>query len=171
MKKSTVIIVWGLITGIASSVFYLFLNMSDNMNSGLSYISWIIIFAGLLVGALQYRKANNGHLTFGEGYTAGILMTLIIAVIGTISFFIYLNGHPDFSQKMMDMQRTKMVNKGMSEDQIEMAMKMASKFMSSTSMIIFGFFGSIVTGAILSLLSSGITMKKPPIDGENTTNA
>jgi hypothetical protein len=169
MKKSTVIIMWGVITGVVDCVFYQFLNMSDNMNSSLRYISWVLIFAGLLVGTLQYRKANDGYASFGEGYKAGILMTLIISVIATLGFVIFLQMHPDFMQKMMDQQRIAMVNRGMTSDQIDKAMGYAKMFTSPGVMIVFSILGCILTGAIMSLLSSGIAARnKPLIEDDNT---
>src|SRR5579885_2607372 len=54
MKKSTVIILWGAITGVANSLFYQVINANDSINKSLAYVSYLIIFAGLLVGTLQY---------------------------------------------------------------------------------------------------------------------
>jgi Protein of unknown function (DUF4199) len=168
MKKSTIILMWGAITGVANSLFYQFRNIADNPTTSLRYISYLIMFAGLLVGTLQYRKANGGYLSFGEGYKAGILMTLIIAVISTISLAIFLQTHPGFMDKILAQTQAMYVNKGMSSDQIETAMSYARKFTSPAVMTLFGFIGGILTGAIVSLLSAGISIrKKPLIDEDN----
>jgi hypothetical protein len=163
MKKSTVIILWGVITGIVNDIFYQILNMTGNMEGSLHYISWLIVFGGLLVGTLQYRKANDGFASFGECYKAGILMTLIISVLGTAGFAFFLFGHPDFVSHLIEQQRAAYVNRGMTSDQIDKAMSMAKNFMTPPVLIVFSFIGEIITGAIMSLLSSGIVARKKPL--------
>jgi len=168
MKKSTVILLWGAITGVANSLFYHLINVQDNPNRGIQYISYIIIFAGLLVGTLQYRKANEGYLSFGEGYKAGFFMTLVITVISCISLAIFLQMHPDFADKIIAQSRAQMINRGMTSDQIDMSMSYARKFMSPTFMLLFAFIGSIISGAIMSLLSAGISIRnRPPFTEED----
>ncbi len=170
MKKSSVILMWGVITALASIAYYWMTNISGVPNKSMQWIGYIIFFGGLLVGTLQYRnKANGGYVSFGEAYKVGILMTLIITVLGTINFLIFLQMHPDFPAKILEQSRVDMVNRGMTTDQIDMGLKYASKFMTPQMMIIFGLFGQIIGGAILSLLSAGIsTKKKPLIDDDNT---
>jgi hypothetical protein len=170
MKKSSAIIMWGVITALSSIVYYWVTNISGVPNKSTQWIGYIIFFAGLLVGTLQYRnKANGGYVSFGEAYKVGILMTLIIAVLGTINFLVFLQIQPDFPAKILEQSRIDMVNKGMSADQIDMGLKYASKFMTSQMMIIFGIIGQIIGGAILSLLSAGIAAKpKPLIEEDNT---
>ncbi|HXB13849.1 MAG TPA: DUF4199 domain-containing protein [Bacteroidia bacterium] len=170
MKKSSVILMWGVITALSSIVYYWITNISGVPNKSMQWIGYIIFFAGLLVGTLQYRnKANGGYVSFGEGYKVGILMTLIIAVLGTINFLVFLQVHPDFPTKILEQSRIDMVNKGMTTDQMDMAMKYTSKFLTPQMMIIFGLVGQIIGGAILSLLSAGISAKnKPLIEDDNT---
>jgi hypothetical protein len=173
MKKSSVILMWGVITALSSILYYWVKNISGVPNKSMQWIGYIIFFAGLLVGTLQYRnKANGGYVSFGEAYKVGILMTLIIAVLGTINFLVFLQIHPDFPGKILEQSRIDMVNKGMSSDQIEMGLKYASKFMTPQMMIIFGLIGQTIGGAILSLLSAGISAKpKPLIQDDNTPTA
>jgi hypothetical protein len=167
MKKSSVILMWGTLTAIVNSLFYWVINGVDNPNKGIQYVSYLIIFGGLFVGTLQYRKANEGFLSFGQGYKAGILMTLIIAVISCISFAIFLQVHPEFPDKMMEMQRIAMVNRGMPSEQMDMALNIAKKFTSPPIMMIFALVGSLICGAIISLLTAGICSKTKPLMQED----
>lgn len=171
MKKSSVILRWAVITGIVASL-YSYLMYASNLaftNKSLSYVSFLIMFGGMVMAMIQFRdKVNGGYATFGEQYTVGILMVLIMAVITTVYFMIFLQLTPDFVTKSMDQAQADMVNKGMSSDQIEMAMKYSKMFMSPAIMAIFGLLGNGIVGAILGLLAAAITSKaKPFMEEEN----
>jgi hypothetical protein len=169
MKKSTVILVWGAIISIAVMIYSyaLYATGASFSNRALSYFSYLIMIVGLVVGMLQYRKANGGYGSFGTQYKAGILMVLVIAALTTIYFMVFLQMTPDFMDKAMDQARTDMVNKGMSSEQIEMGMKYAKMFTTPTMMVVFGFIGNLIVGAILGLLAAGITAKAKPLTAED----
>ena len=57
-----------------------------------------------------------------------------------------------------------MLQKGMTEDQIEAAMTMTSKMFTPGWMSIMGLFGSVFIGTIISLLSSIFIKKQPNED-------
>jgi len=58
----------------------------------------------------------------------------------------------------------------MSSEQIEMAMKYTKMFMTPVMMMIFGFLGNTIVGAIVGLLAAGITAKaKPFMQEDNNT--
>jgi hypothetical protein len=171
MKKSTVILVWSLITSVLMSALSFALNSSDNTNKTLQYITFLIMFAGILVGIRQFRdKVNGGFGSFGELYKVGILMVLLIAVFSTLYFFVYLQVNPGFIDKIRTQAQADMVNKGMTSDQMEMGMKMMEKFTTPIAMLIFGLLGNIFFGAILGLLAAGISSKaKPFIEEDNNS--
>lgn len=164
MKKSTVILMWGGATGLASVIFYQILYATGQENSGLRWINVLIVFMGLFIGTKIYRdKANGGYLTFGEGYKAGFLMVLIGTVLSLIATIIDLQLHPDFIDKIIAQSRDGMINKGMSEDQIEMSLKYVRMWTTTPMIILFTILGSLVFGAIISLITAGINTKKKPI--------
>ena len=164
MKKSSVILIWGIITSIVYIALSQVINNSDNPSGGLKWVGFLIFFAGLFAGTLQYRnKASGGYVSFGEAYKAGILITLIIAVLSTASFAIFLQMHPEFLTKMLVQAQAQMVNKGMTPEQMEMGLKFQHALMTPVAMSLMGFIASIITGAILSLLSAGICAKKKPL--------
>lgn len=171
MKKSTVILMWGAITGLVNSAFYQVIDVANNPNRSVQYLAYLIIFGGLLAGTLQFRnKVNGGYVTFGEAYVVGILITLIIAAISTVNLAIFLQTHPGFQEKVIEQTRIQMVNKGMTQDQIDMALTYTRKFTTPTIMTIFGFIGGVMGGAVMALLSSGISVKKKPMFEEGSSN-
>lgn len=164
MKKSTLILMWGAITGVASTLFYQTLYATGQEDSGLRWLNMLILFLGLFIGTMQVRnKANGGYLTFGEGFKTGFLMVLVIMVITTIATIINLQMHPDYIDKILAQARDNMINKGYSEDQIEMGMKYTKMWTTPTMILVFTVVGSLLGGAIFSLITAGLNTKKKPI--------
>jgi hypothetical protein len=173
MKKSTVILMWGAITGIALIIFYQILKATGQENSGFKWVNVLIMFGGLFMGTMQYRdKANGGYLTYGQGYKAGILMVLILTLFAIVSTIIDLQMHPDFVEKILDQARTNMINKGLPADQIEISMHYTQMFTTPTWIVIWVILFDVFFGAILSLITAAISMRKKPIfdDAEQMPN-
>jgi hypothetical protein len=171
MKKSTVILVWGAGTGIVIAAFYQILKATGQENSGLTWISLLLLFLGLFIGTRQFRdKANEGYLTFGQGFKTGFLMVLVITLIAVIAAIIDMQLHPDFIDKILEKSRDNMVNKGMTDEQIEVGMHYTKMFTTPAWIVIWlvGFY--LFFGAILSLITAGISTKAKPIfDDANET--
>ena len=173
MKKSTAILIWGGGTGLTSVIFYQILYATGQENSGLRWFNMLILFLGLFIGTMQFRnKVNGGYLTYGQGYKAGMLMVLVITLLATIATVIDLQLHPDFIDKIISQARDNMINKGMSEDQIEMSLKYTRMFTTTPMLIIFTILGSLFGGAIFCLITAGLcTRKKPIFDDANDVSA
>lgn len=169
MKKSTVILMWGVITGI---VLALFKEVTVNMNNAIQLLGIVFFFGGLLVATLQYRnKVNGGFGSFGNLYGFAILVSLVAGVIGIIHSFIFREIHQDVIQSMLSQTRAIMVAQRAPEAQIEMSIKFKDWMVENPAgIVIMGIFGSAFMGALLGLLSAGITAKRKPIFEENTTD-
>jgi hypothetical protein len=164
MKKSTAILMWGAITGIILVIFYQILKVTGQEDSGFKWLNVVIMFLGLYIGTMQYRdKANGGYLTYGQGYKAGILMVLILTVFAIISTIVDLQIHPDFVDKIVEQAKTNMINKGYDEKQIEISLYYTRKFTTPTWIVIWVVIFDVFFGAILSLITAGICVKKKPI--------
>ena len=164
MKKSTLILMWGAITGVASTLFYQILFATGQEDSGLRWLNMLILFLGLFIGTIQVRnKANGGYLTFGEGFKTGFLMVLIITVITTIATIIHLQLHPDYIDKIIEQARVNMINKGTPEEQIDLSMKYVRMWTTPTMILVFTVLGSLLGGAVFSLITAGLNTKKKPI--------
>lgn len=169
MKKSTTILVWGGGTGLASVIFYQILYATGQENGGVRYFNLLILFLGLFIGTMQFRnKVNGGYLTFGEGFKTGFFMVLIITALATIATIVDLQLHPDFIQKILEQSRDSMINKGMTEDQIEIGLHYTQMWTTPLIITLFTILGSLLGGSIFSLISAGLcTRKKPIFDDAN----
>lgn len=169
MKKSTTIWLWGLITGIVSILFYQVLYSTGTEDTGVRWFNMLILFLGLFIGTMQYRKANGGYLTYGQAYKAGFLILLIIAVLSTIAAIANIELHPDYIDKILAQSRDNMINKGMTDDQIQAGMKVARLFTSAPILTLLVLFSVLFFGAILCLITSGLCTRNKPMF-EDTTN-
>jgi uncharacterized membrane protein len=96
-------------------------------------------------------------MTFKEGFWAGMRATLIFSLIGSIWMIIFIKFiSPDFINTMKQMQMDEMIKKGMTDEQIEVAMPMINKFMTLPFMFIIGFITYTFIGTITAAISSGI---------------
>src|SRR5438309_2637900 len=107
MKK--VVIVFGLISGaISSAMMFLtltFLKNEINNHNGeiIGYTAIFLSFLLVFFGIRSYRENAGGAITFGRGFSVGILITLISCIFYVASWeLIYFKLMPDFARGHMD---------------------------------------------------------------------
>ncbi len=167
-KVSTkpVILNYGLLLGVATVLFsvaiYAVNGMSMERPLWQKVLSIAIMIAAIILGIKKYKEFNNGKLTLGQAMKTGLGISLIgglIAGIYTYIFFAYVE--PEFMTQVMEIAQEKMMeqNPDMPDDQVEMAMSMSRKFSSPTAMLFFSVIGSLIFGAIISVIG-GLVMRK-----------
>jgi len=156
--------VYGLYLVLALTLFSVILYVSGLMlNPNVGYISFALTIAGIIVAQINYRnKELNGVISYGEavGFGAAIMLFAgIVTALYTIILYTFVD--PGLIDQMKAVQEEAMLQKGMTEDQIEAAMSVASKMMSPAAMSIMALVGSVFIGTIISLITS-IFIKKQP---------
>lgn len=128
----------------------------------------LTIVAGftILSMAAKMRRDNDlgGVMSYGESLKIMMQTALPAALI--ISFYTYLFFtfiSPEFFTKMWEIQAEQMSQKGMSDEEIEQALRIGSKFNNPLIMTIFGALGVLFQLFIFSLIAS-IFVKKEPKD-------
>jgi|SaaInl0LU_22_DNA_1037365.scaffolds.fasta_scaffold00262_15 hypothetical protein len=122
-----------------------------------SVISTLITVGIIVQGIKAFKTTNHGAISFGQSVKTGIGISLFSAIIYSLYLLIFMNFiDPDFLSKLWAIEEGKMLNRGMSEEQIEASMRMVNSwgiyFMFATVLIIsilMGFVISAITGAIL----------------------
>ncbi|MCU0325635.1 MAG: DUF4199 domain-containing protein [Spirosomaceae bacterium] len=155
---------WGVIVGIVVIIFSTITSMADLWKqSWASWIGYLFVLGGLIMALGEFKKANEGFMGFGEGLGLGTLMSTVVGVLGAIFSYIYLNFiDTTMVSRIVDFQREKMSEQGLSDEQIDQAMEMTAKFMSPGMMFIFGVLGYLIVGFILTLIVSAIMKKSKP---------
>ncbi|MEZ0484765.1 DUF4199 domain-containing protein [Fibrella aquatica] len=154
---------WGGITGIALIVYSTLLYTLGGMaNAALSAIVYVIIIAGLFLGIREYRTLNGGYLAIGEGVSLGALMTAVSGILSSAYNAIYTTLiDPGVMEQMQNQARVKLEEQGnLTDEQIEQSLEIMQKFQSPGMLFIFGVLGSILMGALFSLIISAIMRRK-----------
>jgi len=122
----------------------------------------VVVLIGVIVYAIKaFKKANGGFLTLGEALKVGIGTALIGGLIGVIWTLLLTNVlEPDYMQQVMEVQKEKMLDQGLSEEQIEASAEMMEKFSSPLISVAASLIGNLFFGFIISLIGGLIMQKK-----------
>jgi uncharacterized membrane protein (DUF485 family) len=153
---------WGIIIGIVLIIYSLimyFLGLS--LQKWVAYINYILIIGGIIYSTIQYRDTVlDGSITYGKALGFGTLVIMfgsIITALYAYVFYKYID--PGMITKILEMAEEEMVNKGLPDEQIEMALEMQSKFMKPGLMALMSIPVSALMGFLFSLITS-IFLKK-----------
>ena len=156
---------YGLVLGLISIAFFIVLIVSGiDTTQGWGRWSSLILSGAILFFAQQYFKENgDGWMTYGQGIGVGFYTGLISSIMMAVFLFIFMQYiDTDFSQMLADQQRMTMEEQGMSDEQIDQAMKMVAKFTSPGWMFVFGIAGGTIGMVIVALIMTIFTQAKNP---------
>jgi Protein of unknown function (DUF4199) len=155
---------WGLVTAILVIIYTVILYMTSLFkNPSLSWISFLLLLLGIFLALKEFKTLNNGFMSFSEGLGVGTLMSAVAGLVASIFSYIYTNFiDTTIMQQMSDLQREQLESRGMSSEQVEQAMEMATKFTSPGIIFLFGIIGYIIFGFIFSLIVSAIMKNSKP---------
>lgn len=164
-KKQSLALVtsgYGLILGIVVIVFSLLLFVLDvNRQSSINYLSYVFVIAGVIIFQINYRNKHlGGFITYGQAFMVGFLTIVwysVIIAIFTYIFFTYID--PGAVEEMRQISEQQMIERGMSDQEVDQAMTMVERFQSPMWMTIWALIGGVVIGVIISLITS-IFVKK-----------
>lgn len=163
--KNGIAIRYGVITGFISIVYSLILNITDLAftTKALTWISFVILIAGMVLAMREFKRLNNGFMSFGQGLGIGTLVAVISSVLGGIFTYIYVKFiDSGYLEKMHNMQISELEEKGMNDEQIEQAISLSQKMMTPEMMMVFAIVGGLVFGFLLSLVLSAIIKNTRP---------
>ncbi len=157
---------YGLYIGVVITLFSVILYVTgQTTNKVLGYISFPIYFGCILWTQFQYRNKNlNGEISYGQALGFGVAAMLFSGIISMLYTIIIYNLDPNLIEQLKAVQEQALLAKGMSEDQVEAAMKIAGKMMSPGIMAISALIGSLFLGTILSLITSIFVKKQKKED-------
>jgi hypothetical protein len=145
---------------IAFSMLLYILGLSTSQTAG--YFGYAVLIAGIIISGIHYRdKENGGILKYGNALGYGVLVTLFASVILAFFTFIQLKFiDPGIIEKMLQITEEQMMQKGMPDNQVEMAMNMTRKMMQPEIAPIFVVLAYVFFGFIFSLITSAIIKKE-----------
>ncbi len=160
-------IYFGLITGAVLIVFSLIMFLTDlYLNKAVSWIGYIFLIAGMIYGTLEFRKKySNGFLSYGKAFSSCFWIGLFAGILATIYFYIFIQFiHPGFINELLDQIRANILTSkpDMSEEEVEQAVSMSSKFMSPVVMTLWGLAAYAIMSAIFALIIAIFLKKEEP---------
>lgn len=155
---------YGVIAAIVLIIYGLILQIAGLItNQALAYINYLILAVIIFLAHKAYKEKGDGFMTFGQGLSIGVIISIISGVVSAIFSYIYLKFVDDSMLAMIREQSYRtMEEKGMSDEQIEQAMGFSEKFMSPEMILVFGIIGMVFFGFIISLIVALITKKNNP---------
>jgi hypothetical protein len=158
--------IYGLYLGIGITLYSVILYVTgQSQNKSLGYISFLLYAIGIVLIQINYRnKELNGTISYGQAVGIGVGVMLFAGIISALYTIIIFKIDPGLIEQIKVMQEDSMLKRGMSQDQVDSAMSIASKMMTPGVMAISGLFGSVLIGTIISLISSIFVKKQPNED-------
>lgn len=150
----------GGLSGIIVSLILFFLHMQFEVWA--KWLQTFVMLSAIILGIRAIAEDNkNIPVPFGSLFKGGMIITLIVAVISIVYFLVYTNFiETDFVDKILDVSRQKMADKGLSEEQIDTAVEMTKKFMSPIFMTIIALVSNLIIGAVTSVICAAIFKKE-----------
>ena len=156
---------YGLIFGLISSIYGILLYAFQlETNKFLPQLSWVLFIFAIVVAIKEYRKQNQGFVSYGQGLGLGSLTATIMGLVGGMLNTFYLQVIDNTPlQRIADMTREDLERRGLDDQAIENALEMSQKFQSPGMFFLFSVLGSAFVGLILSLIIAAILQKKRPV--------
>lgn len=159
---------YGLLLGAISVVLGIILYTMDmHYQGGISVliVSLVIMLGVIIFGLSQFKKANNGYMSFGQGLKVGVGICLIGGIISMMYQLLLSNViDPEMASKQMEMAKVQMEESRMTQEQIDAQLEMAEKFSSPLIQAAFALIGSIFFGFVLSIVPVLVMKKNKPED-------
>ena len=119
----------------------------------------ILPIAFIYLGCANYKKNNNGFITFSECLKTGVSITFIAALVYAVFYLLFNLIFPEFTVQLISITKTEIVKKqpNITSEQLDMAISMTKKFMNPyivfpVTLAMYSFFGliySLIVGAIV----------------------
>ena len=151
---------FGFISAGFSIFFFLVLTLTG-LNAFDNKWSWIGLIAGIIILVLahkQFKDQGDGFMSYGQGVGIGFWSTVVSLLIAGGFTFIYVNFvEPTAMDAFYDAQRMGMEEKGMPDDQIDMAVSWTKKLVWPIY-----FFMGLLFSMLVAVIVSIFTQKKNP---------
>jgi len=160
---------YGLLLGAVSVVFAFMLYTADMHYKGgaaVMLISVALMLAAVVFAMIQFKKANNGFMSFGQALKIGVGVCLVGGVIGIIFNQLMANViDPEMMTKAMEYQKGQLMETtSLTPDQIDGQLEMQKKFTTPSMQIIFGLIFTIIIGFLVSLIPALVLKKQENLD-------
>jgi uncharacterized protein DUF4199 len=155
---------WGLISGIISIAFFMIIVMADLVgNSAVSWLGYVPFIVILFLAHNEFKNQGDGYMSYSQGLGIGTMVALFSSLVSGVFSYIYTKFIvTDFYEQLTDKMVEIWEAQGMTDDQIEAASSMMSKFSNPELAFVFSILGAVFIGFIVTLIVAAITKKSNP---------
>ena len=153
---------YGLIAGMLLIIYGLILQFTELYTSqAMGFIPVVLLAAVIVLAYRDYKGLNAGFMSYGQGLGIGAMIGLLAGVMSGLFTYAYIKFVDDtMMTRMAEIQQQAMEEKGMSEEQIQQAVKMAERFSSPEMILLFTPLWNLFVGFILALIIAA-AMRNP----------
>ena len=157
---------YGLIAGGIGIIFGIMLftmDMQYERGWGVQGTQIAILAAVIVLGIIQYKKANMGFLSISEALKVGAGVALISGILGLLYFFVLSNFlEPDYMDNMYEIgkQQALQNNPKLTEEQIDQGIEMQKSFAWISYPVIL--IMNIIIGLVVGVIAGLILKKQKP---------
>jgi hypothetical protein len=155
---------YGLLTGLVTVLVSFGLNVMHQESSPARYLSFAVLIGGLVLAMNYFKQHNQGFMSYGQGLGIGAVLSAVVGAISGIFAYVYMNFiDTDMLSRITEKMRADMEARGgVSDEQIDQAVAMSSKFMNGPVMVGAALLGTVLIGVLLSLVISAIIKNAQP---------
>jgi len=157
-------LIGGAITIVVGLISYL-LGMETSLGRTLGMLN---VLAWIIIPVLAIRAHRDGdlggYITYGRSLGTGVLSAIVMGLVGAIwSILLYKVIDPGIADRMVEMVTEQWEAAGMSDEQIEEMLPMATRFTGLVPMLISSILGSAIIGLIVSLIAGAVMKRDRPL--------
>lgn len=155
---------WGAIHGLISIIFFVVIDMLGlTGNQGLQWSGAIIFVIMVFLAHKEFKSEGDGYMSYGQGLGIGTFIAVVAGMISTLFTYIYVSFiNTAFINNMKEQQIMQMENQGMSDSEIDQAMRFSEGIMTPMGISLIGLVMGIFFGFIIALILSIFTKKSRP---------
>lgn len=164
---------YGGMTGIALFLVFILSSIVGTKLAGLmQVINYTALGIGIYIGTKNYRDSElKGVMSYSSALYSGFLISFFASVIIAFAVFLYIKLiDASILDKIMEQTEQSMMDRGLSDDEVEKQMQAAQLFMNPTSMAFFSILGYTLIGTLIALVTSAFVKKQTPNSGDSFEN-
>jgi hypothetical protein len=156
---------YGLIIAVVLIVFKLILYLLDIDEQSYWQMFYYVIFAFGIVWVEFFMRNQrlDGYITFGKAFLVGFYASLAVALVMAVYSYVYMSYiNPGMIDEILSKTEEQIIEKNpdISDEDLSTALDMTVTFMKPGMMAAMSMLGTLITGALLSLVAAVFVKRK-----------
>ncbi len=148
---------YGLIYGLIALLVALIPMIMEIQSTAMAFIPPVIALVIYIFADKEFRNANGGFMSFGEGFKINIIAATIAGSMRSVVTYVYVKFiDPTYNERMQEVAFNRMREQGMSEEQIEQAVGFTRGISNPEIGLFFGIvwalLGALIIGSIVAAI-------------------